>query len=268
MTIMINTRENIGSQSSDQFLSQTLDLSVFVACYNEESNIIPTLDTLLSAFREVNCKWEIIIIDDASSDRSVELIQHYIREHPNCAIILKVNKINQGLPYNYIEAAFVGKGEYYRLVCGDNVEPKETFVALFNRLGESDILIPYQVECKGRTLFRRVLSKCFTWLVNLFSGYNIRYYNGLAVHRRYNVMRHQISYRGFGFQADLITRLLDLGASYTEVPVYAHERESGSSKAITLHNFISVALFFADLLFRRWQRVSQSKFKNQSIKLK
>ena len=44
--------------------------------------------------------------------------------------------------------------------------------------------------------------KTFTFLVNLISGYHLKYYNGMAIHLRYNVMRWHPSSYGFGFQAD------------------------------------------------------------------
>jgi glycosyltransferase involved in cell wall biosynthesis len=227
------------------------DITFFVACYNEAENIAATLDTLLAALNEVPCRWEILVIDDASRDQTVEVIQRYIREHPRMPIRCLVNETNKGLAQTYVDGAFLGKGKYYRLVCGDNVEPKETFVALLKHLGEADMIIPYHVEVKGKSLARRMLSKTFTWIVNQISGHRIKYYNGMAVHVRYNVMRWHSNSQGFGFQADLITRLLDQRCSYIEVPVVAQERTKGSSKALTWKNFLAVAHTLLGLVIRR-----------------
>ena len=231
------------------------DITIFVACFNEEGNIIKTLHTLLAAFSEVECDWEVIVIDDASTDRSVELVTDFIRKHSELPIYLKVNDINRGLAQNFIEGAFLGNGKYYRLVCGDHTEPKEAHVSLLKRLGDAEIVIPYQVECPGRSLLRRALSKIYTLVVNLISGYRLRYHNGSAIHLRYNVMRWHTNYRGFGFQADMITRLLENGVSYVEVPSVASEREEGTSNALTLRNFLSIAHFFFDLSVRRAGKV-------------
>jgi glycosyltransferase involved in cell wall biosynthesis len=228
-----------------------IDITFFVACYNEEENIVATLDTLLAALDEVPCGWEILVIDDASQDRSVAVVQRYIAEHPGLPIRCMMNKKNKGLAQTYIDGAFQGKGTYYRLVCGDNVEPKETFVALLKHLGEADMIIPYHVAVRGKSLGRRMLSKTFTWLVNCISGHRLKYYNGMAIHLRYNVMRWHTNSQGFGFQADLITRLLDHGSSYVEVPVVAQERTKGNSKALTLKNLLSVTHTLLDLFIRR-----------------
>jgi glycosyltransferase involved in cell wall biosynthesis len=237
-------------------LENDLDLTLFVSCYNEEANIVGTLETLLEALGEFDFAWEIIIIDDASTDRSVEVIQDFLSMHPNLSITLKAREFNVGLAQNYIEGAFLGHGKYYRLICGDNVEPKETLVEVFKHLGEADMVLFYQ-DITGKSLSRRILSRCYTKLVNLITGYRIKYYNGLALHRRYNVMRWHTNYHGFGFQADMIARLVDEGFGYTEVRVKATERKAGVSHALTLRNFFSVAHTLLDLSIRRvarWRR--------------
>ncbi len=228
-----------------------IDITFFIACYNEEENITDTLDTLTAALAESTCSWEAIVVDDGSKDRSAEVTRRYMQEHPGLPIILKVNEQNRGLAQSYFDTAFLGKGKYYRLVCGDNVEPKETFVAILKHLGEADMIIPYQVEVKGKALHRRILSKTFTRLVNTIMGHRIRYYNGCAVHLRENVMRWRSDTQGFGFQAEMIAQLLGEGFSYVEVPVVAQERTKGNAKALTWKNWLSVAHTLTRLL--RWR---------------
>ena len=231
-------------------LENDLDLTLFVACYNEEENIVGTLETVLEALGEFDLTWEIIVIDDGSTDRSVEIIQDFLGKHPDLPITLKTREFNVGLAQNYIEGAFLGRGKYYRMICGDNVEPKETFVEVFKHLGEADMVLFYQ-DITGKSLGRRILSRCYTGLVNLIIGHRIKYYNGLAVHTRYNVMRWHTNYHGFGFQADMIARLLDEGFDYIEVRVKATERKAGVSHALTIRNFFSVAHTLLDLFIRR-----------------
>jgi hypothetical protein len=67
-------------------------------------------------------------------------------------------------------------------------------------------------------------------------------------------MRWHPDTHGFGFQAELISRLLDEGFSYVEVPVMGQERTKGHAKAITLKNFCSVAHTLLELVIRRLSR--------------
>lgn len=235
-----------------------IDLTLMVACYNEAENIVNTLDTLLSALVEFpDVSWEVIIIDDASRDDSVATIREWLIRHPGLPIYLRANRLNKGLATNYVDGAFLGRGRYYRLVCGDDVEPKENFVAVMQNLGKADIVVFYQKQT-GRAFHRRLLSRTFTHLVNLISGYRLEYYNGLAIHRRFNIMRLNTAHTGHGFQADFITRLLDRGATHATVRVTARERPRGVATAMTIRNFLSVSHTIIDLIARRIDRIISS----------
>ena len=237
--------------------NEEIQITVVITCYNEESFITDTLDNVTEALREVGCSYEVIVMDDVSPDQSVRKIRSYLQAHPDLPIVLKVNETNRGLANNYVEAAFLGRGKYYRLCCGDNSEPKEALVHAFKHIGTADIVIPYQVqdEVAGKTKGRKLLSKTFTFLVNLISGYNLKYYNGMAIHLRYNVMRLHPSSYGFGFQADILTRLLDEGASYIQIPSTGIDRKGGGSTAINLRNILSVNHTLLELAIRRFRRL-------------
>lgn len=229
-----------------------LDLTVFVSCYDEAEYIIATIDTVREALNEIDhISYEIIVVDDCSTDRSSAIVSEYIAAHPQERILLRTNRTNRGLAQNYIDVAFVAKGKYYRLICGDNAEPKQTMLAVFQEIGQADMIIPYYVTSEGKSLYRRLLSNAYARIVNLISGFRLHYYNGLAVHLRHNVMRWHPNTRGFGFQADIICMLLDQGFSYKEVPVKTIERRTSGSKALTIKNMLSVTRTLVDLLFRR-----------------
>jgi glycosyltransferase involved in cell wall biosynthesis len=251
--VMTPAAERLHGLSDAAMAREALDLTVFISCYNEEELIVPTIQTVRDALNEVGgIDFEIVVVDDCSNDKSNGVVKSYIAAHPDERVLLRTNRANRGLAQNYVDAAFVGKGKYYRLICGDNAEPQSTMVAVFRELGNADMVIPYYVASEGRSIYRRFLSNAFTTLVNLISGLHLHYYNGLAVHLRHNVMRWHSNTRGFGFQADIICLLVDQGFSFKEVPVKMIERRvSGSSNALTFKNMLSVAHTLVDLVFRR-----------------
>jgi glycosyltransferase involved in cell wall biosynthesis len=240
-----------GPQPTAEDNDQPFQLGLLVACYNEEENITATLDTVVAACREVGVSFQVVVIDDCSRDRSVEKVKEFGRLHPDVPLTLYINARNEGLANNYAEAAFLLRSEWYRLICGDNVEPKETLVTIFKELGAAEMLIPYNIEIRGRAQSRRIISKAYTELVNFLSGFKLHYYNGMVVTRREYVMRWHSNSHGFGFQADLLTRLLSRGLSYKEIAVYGQERQAGNSKALTFRNFASVAHSLQNIVIRR-----------------
>jgi glycosyltransferase involved in cell wall biosynthesis len=226
-------------------------LSLFVACYNEQDNIIGTLETLVGALQRAGPSFDIIVVDDASKDDSVPRIRKFMADNPQLPIRLLLNGHNEGVATNYAEGAFRAKGEWYRMICGDNVESEETLSTIFRSIGEAEMLVPYYVEHPGRAAHRQIISKLYTGLVNLLSGYRLHYYNGMPLTRRAYAMRWHSNSHGFGFQADLVTRLLALGATHKEVGVIGRERAGGKSSALTFRNLASVAHSLQNIAIRR-----------------
>jgi hypothetical protein len=132
-------------------------------------------------------------------------------------------------------------------------------IAVFREIGQAEMIIPYYVSSEGKSVYRRLLSNSYSRLVNAIGGFRLHYYNGLAVHLRYNVMRWHPNTRGFGFQADIICMLLDHGFSYKEVPVRTVERKGGDSRALTFRNMLSVAHTLVELSFRRLSHLAFRK---------
>jgi glycosyltransferase involved in cell wall biosynthesis len=227
------------------------DITFFVACYNEEKNILDTLENLRTTMEDMPYTYEIIVVDDGSKDQTASIVRNYQDSHPDMEIELVVNPHNRGLSVNFVEAAFLGRGVYYKLICGDNVDDKESLQATLNRIGEADLIIPYHQEIMGRSWARRNLSRSYTRLVNLLSGQSLHYYNGCAIYRRADVMRWHSRSSGFGFQADLVTRLLMQGATFVEIPIVGRERSGGKSTALTIKNWFSVGRTLISIFTQR-----------------
>jgi glycosyltransferase involved in cell wall biosynthesis len=227
------------------------EITFFVACYNEEKNIEDTLDNLRTTMEGLPFTYEIIVVDDGSKDNSAKIVRKYQDSHPDMEIVLVANPQNRGLSCNFVEAAFLGRGIYYKLICGDNVDDTESLRSTLERIGEADLIIPYHQEIQGRSWARRTLSRTYTRLVNLLSGQSLRYYNGCAVYRRADVMRWHSRSSGFGFQADLVTRLLMQGATYVEMPIVGKERAGGTSTALKIKNWFSVGRTLFSIFLQR-----------------
>ena len=248
---MLPTGPSEESTPGAKSLPGNVFLSLFVACYNEQGNIIGTLETVVAAASKTVPSYEILVVDDGSKDKSVAEVREFMAKHPDLPIRLLINPRNEGVANNYAEAAFRGRGEWYRMICGDNVESEETLSMIFSSIGEAEMLVPYYVEHPGRAAHRQVISKLYTGLVNLLSGYRLHYYNGMPLTRRAYAMRWHSNSHGFGFQADLVTRLLALGATHNEVGVIGRERAGGKSSALTFRNFASVAHSLQNIVIRR-----------------
>lgn len=231
-----------------------VDLTVFVSCYNEATLIRETLLSVTSALDVLPYSCEVVVIDDASKDNSLDVIKELAEGELRGRIRVYGHKRNCGLAFNFIEGAHLGRGKYYRCVCGDAAESRDVLINIFKHIGESDMVVPYQIR-SGRSLFRRVFSRFYVMLVNGLSGYRLRYYNGSPIFRRRHVIRWPPLACGFGFQADLITRLLDEGCSYIEIESISEEKKFEKSSALTVLNGLSVCHTLLEIGLRSMKRV-------------
>jgi glycosyltransferase involved in cell wall biosynthesis len=210
--------------------------------------LLGVIDKLVTVTGLLGLTYEILVFDDCSQDRTVEVVRAYQVQHPEVPLRLFVNAVNRGVARNFVEGAFQARGAYYRLVCGDDVEPIETLRIILDHAGKADIIIPYRTEVIGRPLHRHALSRLYTMLVNLASGRRLHYYNGLPLFRRRDVMRFHVEATGSGYQAEFLLRLLQEGKSFVEIPLIASDRDRSGS--LNLRNFVSVGYSLFKILMR------------------
>lgn len=116
-------------------------VTVICICYNHQKYVIETIQSVL---HQTYSPIEIIVIDDKSSDRSVELIQDFLADYP--AIQLIQNTENLGNTKTFNKAVGYAHGEYLiDLACDDILLPHcvETQVATFLQNKTSDIGIVF-----------------------------------------------------------------------------------------------------------------------------
>ena len=219
---------------------QKTSITFFVPCLNEEKLITKSLNSIYKACKGLKIKYEVLVVDDGSTDNSVDKIKNFIKEKKIKKIKLIKNKKNLGLGYNYFVCSFVAKGKYYMLINGDNAETVKGIKNLVLKIGAAEIIIPYFNDKDNRYFFRRLLSKIFTLIINIISLTNVKYYNGSVIHLTQNVRIYRSNTFGFGYQAEMICKLLHMGKNYLEVNIENINRDSGISKAFKLKNMLSI----------------------------
>ena len=232
-------------------IPHSCDVTFFIPCLNEEGNISVTLEKVIKLNVEMGHSFEILIFDDASADGTVKEVQAIQKKYSEHRIRLVENKKRRGLARNFVDGSYVGAGEHYMLICGDDAEPSESYRSVLERMGRADMIIPVFRELDQRQFGRRMLSLTFTFLVNIISGNKIYYYNGPTLHKRFNIMRWHADTDGFAYQAEVITRLMQEGATCEQVLVENSDREQGVSTAISFQNLLAVGHSLFQILLRR-----------------
>lgn len=223
-----------------------LSIAFIVPAFNEEQNIEATVETILHAMGEQAVDYEIVLVNDGSSDRTGALIDRLAAA--NFRIHALHNSSNLNLGGAYKRGLSVASKEFVIMVPGDNGFGRESLSGILKNVGQADILIPYPTNLEARTPMRRLASSGFTALINCLFGFKIRYYNGPVVHRTALLRTITIDTNSFAYQAEALVKLLGREYSYVECPVETQAREGGRSSAMKLRNQITVFTTIVRLL--------------------
>ena len=147
----------------------------------------------MSALVRVGCSYEILVFDDGSQDNTAAVVTAFQAAHPQAPVRLFRNKFNRGLAFNFVEAAFQGRGTYYRAVLATTSSRRNQSSRSSARVERQMSSFPISWRFRNRPFRRTVISKLYTRLVNLASGYRLAYYNGNPLYRRSHV--HALSCR-------------------------------------------------------------------------
>lgn len=102
-----------------------MDVSVVVITYNQENTIDRTLKSIIS--QETEHSYEILISDDASSDRTAEILREWKKKYPD-RIRLHVNRQNVGPTANAYPLLMLSKGKFIASLEGDDYWSDNSFL--------------------------------------------------------------------------------------------------------------------------------------------
>jgi dolichol-phosphate mannosyltransferase len=214
-------------------------VSVIIVALNEEAVIERVVRGAAAAAQRLIERYEFILVDDASSDQTGAIMEQLALELPFVSVVH--NPGNLGFGGSYMRGVGAARMDYVMLLCGDDGLPTANLPLIIEKIGTADIVIPYMRNLREiKTPLRYAISRSYTMFLNFLFGYRLRYYNGLAVHKRALVAPIQVASWGFGFQGEILVKLLRSGCSYVEVGVDGAPKVHQRSVLLTPANVVNV----------------------------
>lgn len=212
-------------------------ISVIVSAMNERGNLEPTVRSVVAAVAPRFARYEVIIVDDGSTDETPAIAATLAAANPS--IRVHRNQRNLGLGRSYKIGIDLARYEYTSWVAGNNIVPQEALEAIYDRVGERDMVISYVLK-DVRGFDRRAVSLMFTTAMNVLFSARMKYYTGPCVYKSALAKVLPMRARGSLFVAELLVRLLRRRQSYVEVGIQPKPRTSGSTKTFRLKNVTDV----------------------------
>jgi glycosyltransferase involved in cell wall biosynthesis len=201
-------------------------LSITIPIHNEERSILPLYDRLTKVLETVNRPYEIIFVDDASSDRSFELLANLVETDGRLKVIRLRRNFGQtaALSAGFHEAA----GEIIIAMDGDLQHAPEDIPSLLEKIDEGyDIASGWRKQRVDNAITRKIPSRIANWLMARASGIQLRDFGTTFKAYRAEVLRDVHLY---GELHRFIPALASFyGARVAEVPISNTPRVSGGS---------------------------------------
>ncbi|MBU0981132.1 glycosyltransferase family 2 protein [Patescibacteria group bacterium] len=214
-----------------------MDLSVIIPAYNESKRLKKTLEEALSFFSDKFENFEIILVDDGSTDETLISINSY-RSNPNLRIITYSE--NRGKGYAIKQGVLAARGEIVLFMDADGATPISEFNNLLTFLGENPVVIGsrYQkmssIEIK-QPFYRIIIGRIGNYLIqkSLLPGIEDTqcgfkmFKNDIA-----KELFEDLTIERFGFDIEILVKAHQKGYSIVEVPVSWHHQGSSRIRPI------------------------------------
>jgi glycosyltransferase involved in cell wall biosynthesis len=200
--------------------------SVVVPFHNEEENVTALYDQLKAVMEQVGDSFELVLVDDGSSDRSYKLLEE-IAAVDSRVLVVKLRR-NFGQTSALAAGFDHAQGEYILAMDGDLQHDPAEIPNFLEKLEEGyDVVSGWRKERVDNAVMRKFPSRCANWLMAKLSGVDIHDFGTTFKAYRREVI-HNIPL--YGEMHRFIPALASwYGASICEIPIKNVVRERGKS---------------------------------------
>jgi glycosyltransferase involved in cell wall biosynthesis len=209
-----------------------MEISVVFPAYNEEGNIRLTINRALTALRPLFDQFELLIINDCSTDQTGAIADALAAAHNQIRVIHNPRNIGQGAN---ILAGF--QHARYGLLLHNGMDYPfhlDDLAKMLPLLAEADIVVATRTGRPGYTFYRKMISIVNLKLLNLLFGLALRDYSFVQLYRKsvWDEIAPRMEARSTGFLApEALIRAYDMGFRIQQIDIEYHARLHGQATA-------------------------------------
>jgi dolichol-phosphate mannosyltransferase len=212
------------------------DVSVVVPMFNEQENVKRTLDRLSRALDSIPKRWEIVVVDDGSTDRTKGSVESYCRL--NRWVKLISYPVNQGRGKALRLGIARARG---RIICTTDADLSYDekhvlqMIELLDHNSEVDLVVgsPYASGggAEGVPFYRLLLSKWGNKILGFAMKGGLSTVTGvLRAYRKECISSLELESDGKEIHLEILSKALSMGYKVKELPATLRSRTGGKSK--------------------------------------
>lgn len=201
-------------------------ISLVVPAYNEESNIGVFLNSAIKSIEKLVKDYEIIIINDGSTDRTKDIVNNFLRKNNRIKQIIHNSNLGYG---DALRTGFrISSKELVFFTDSDNQFDLSEIAHFYEEIGNNDYVIGYRKN-RQDSIIRRINGRLWTKLVNVLYGLDVKDVNcAFKMFKRDIIKSLKLKSSGASINAELLNELMKKKYKYTQIPVSHLPRSSGN----------------------------------------
>ncbi|WP_025900137.1 glycosyltransferase family 2 protein [Sneathiella glossodoripedis] len=221
-------------------------ITFIVPAFNEGEAILDTIKTIEEVTKNHKVTdFEIIPIDDGSSDNSKEIIQELEAKHDYIRPVY--HETNMGLGRSIIDGIQKASKERFLIVPGDNdVSPTSLGIILKYR-HSAEMIMTLPINKEARSKMRQLISAIYQIIFVIVFGTSVGYLNGPGIWPTKKTQSLNLRSNRFSIISEMNIKLLTSGTKFAEVPIYLQAGEPTRS-TVNLQNMLEVIKIFMMLV--------------------
>jgi len=225
---------------------QKMDITIVAPVYNEEENLPILVAQLVDVLKPLGKSYEMIFVDDASTDRSRSLLKEMISRYPQIRIVgFKKNCGETAAGAAGLKAA---RGDIVITIDADLQNDPKDIPMMLDYLKEYDMVTGWRQK-RDDSWVKRITSKIANRIRNSLSGETIQ--DSGCTYRAYKRECLENIKLFKGMHRFMPTLVKMEGFRVIEVPIAHHPRQFGVSKYTTWNR---MGRAFIDLMAVRWMK--------------
>lgn len=227
-----------------------LDLSVVVIAYNEEATLLGEVERSIATVDAMGIDYEILIVDDASTDRTRTIADELSRTHPRVRHVR--HRANRGSGMAIRSGIAASRGERIIYVPADGQFDVAEIRTFYEAAQRADIVIGARESRSDYTLFRLASSRTFLVMVRALFGTDVQDVNWVHLwHRR--VFDHcRVRSEGVFLLEEILVRAEREGFTVAEVDSAYRPRAGGQATGGNPRTIIKTLAEMAHLRAELW----------------
>jgi glycosyltransferase involved in cell wall biosynthesis len=221
-------------------------LSFVIPVYNEGKNIGSFVANSLKIIPQLSRIFEIIIVDDGSTDDSFEVVNSFVNNKDELKVIRHHKNLGSGAAM--WTGFLTAKYQYVFYTDADSQFDISDLKLLIPYVQDYDIVLGYRVSRKDN-LFRKVISRLWNFIINMIFGLKIKDINcAFKLFNHKVISSISVKSQGAFTNTEILVKAKKCGYKWVEIGVFHYPRrygrQTGGELKVLLKCFYELAKYY------------------------